>query len=68
MANKFTIIASKTFPSDPNYSPAYIDEAETLDDAIAKYSTVSDYPCAFIEYTDATGRVWELQGWCKRGV
>lgn len=40
----YTIVAGKTFPHEPGYSPAVVDTATTLEEAERKYSEVRDYP------------------------
>lgn len=57
----FSVLGSKTSPSDEDYSPAVVDEADTIEEALEKYKTVMDYPFAWIEYHDVNGDTWEFE-------
>ena len=45
----FCVTASKTFPDDPDYSPAYIDTFDTREEAEKALAFVSDYPYHVLE-------------------
>ena len=50
---KFTVLAGKYDGDEVNYK--YIDDFETLDEAISAWLKVSDYPIHEIEYTNNEG-------------
>jgi hypothetical protein len=56
----FKVLASKTYPHDEDYSPAFIDDAYTFKGAFEKYRSVRDYPYTCIEYHDVNGDTWDI--------
>lgn len=57
----FTITAGKYDGYDRNCK--YCDDAETLDQAIIKLQSVSDYPWAQIEYTGVDNTKWIIDAY-----
>lgn len=56
----YTVIASKTFPHEADYSPAYIDSFSSIGDAMKALQGVRDYPYSTLEYQDDQGRRWDM--------